>query len=548
MKDMKYSRRSFLEFLGKGSVIGVASVAFAPVLKACKGEVSVSESAVEATPYAANVVFQSISAIKEDTVRLADGFSQQLLIKFEDSISESDYFGTHNDYLAFIPLNEEATEGVLWSNHEYLDPILMGTYAPIGEKTKEQVDKEQYAVGGSLVHVQLVEGNRWEIVMSSKYNRRLTAKTSIPFHWDEAIDGENEAIGTMAGCAGGVTPWGTILSCEENTDQFYGEYIYGEDGEVINRIPGGYGWEAYYDYSPEHYGWVVEVNPLTGEAHKLVALGRCAHECATVHELPDGRVVVYSGDDGNDRCLYKFVSDAPGDLKNGALYVANVEKGEWISLKYDEQAVLQENFKNQTEVLVRMREAAYLVGGSQLNRPEDIEIDPVTGSVFISLTNNKPKGDLHGSILKLTEDSDDKTGLTFKSETFLAGSKEAGFSSPDNLAFDPKGNLWFTTDVGGYTLGSEGYEFMPCNSLFLVPRSGERAGELIRVATAPNESEFTGPFFHPSGKYLFLSVQHPGESSQSRDALTSHWPEGGDSIPRSGVIVISGESLSTLLA
>ncbi|MDA8980334.1 DUF839 domain-containing protein, partial [Chitinophagales bacterium] len=70
----------------------------------------------------------------------------------------------------------------------------------------------------------------------------------------------------------------------------------------------------------------------------------------------------------------------------------------------------------------------------------------------------------------------------------------------------------------------------------------------IRVATAPNESEFTGPFFHPSGKYLFLSVQHPGESSQSRDALTSHWPEGGDSIPRSGVIVISGESLSTLLA
>lgn len=545
---MKYSRRSFLEFLGKGSVIGVASVAFAPVLKACKGEVSVSEAAVEATPYAANVIFESISAIKEDAVRLADGFSQHLLIKFEDSISEADYFGTHNDYLAFIPLNEEATEGVLWSNHEYLDPILMGTYAPTGEKTKEQVDKEQYAVGGSLVHVQLLEGDRWEVVMSSKYNRRLSAKTEIPFLWDEPIDGENEAIGTMAGCAGGVTPWGTILSCEENTDQFYGEYIYDENGEVVNRIPGGYGWEAYYDYSPEHYGWVVEVNPLTGEAHKLVALGRCAHECATVHELPDGRVVVYSGDDGNDRCLYKYVSSAPEDLKNGTLYVANVEKGEWISLKYDEQAVLQENFKNQTEVLVRMREAAYLVGGSQLNRPEDIEIDPVTGSVFISLTNNKPKGDLHGSILKLTEDSDDKTGLTFKSETFLAGSKEAGFSSPDNLAFDPKGNLWFTTDVGGYTLGSEGYEFMPCNSLFLVPRSGARAGELIRVATAPNESEFTGPFFHPSGKYLFLSVQHPGESSQSRDALTSHWPEGGGSIPRSGVIVISGESLSTLLA
>jgi secreted PhoX family phosphatase len=150
--------------------------------------------------------------------------------------------------------------------------------------------------------------------------------------------------------------------------------------------------------------------------------------------------------------------------------------------------------------------------------------------------------------MKLTEDSEDKTSLTFKTETFLAGSKEAGFSSPDNLAFDLKGNLWMTTDVGGYSLGLDGYEFMTCNSLFLIPRSGEKAGELIRVATAPNDAEFTGPFFHPSGDYLFLSVQHPGETTKNIAALTSHWPEGGDSIPKSGVIVISGESLKALLA
>jgi hypothetical protein len=293
---------------------------------------------------------------------------------------------------------------------------------------------------------------------------------------------------------------------------------------------------------------VVEVNPKTGEAKKLVALGRCAHECATMHQLEDGRVVVYSGDDGNDRCLYKYISNKPNDLKDGNLYVANVEEGKWVSLKYEDHAILQEKFKSQTEVLVRMREAAYLVGGSMLNRPEDIEIDPISGDVFISLTNNKPKGDLHGSIMKLTEGSADKTSLSFKTETFLAGNKEAGFSSPDNLAFDLRGNLWFTTDVGGYSLGDTEYEFMPCNSLFLVPRSGERAGELIRVATAPNDAEFTGPFFHPSGKYLFLSVQHPGETTNSLDALASHWPEGGDSIPKSGVIVIGGESLAQLLA
>jgi len=542
---MKYSRRSFLEFLGKGSLVGVVSITAMPLISAC----AENNQEILERPYAANINFGGIEAIKSDEVRLAKGFNQQLLIKFGDPLSEKDSFGTHNDYLAFVPLNEDASEGILWSNHEYLDPILMGTYAAIGEKTLEQIDQEQYVVGGSLVHIRLLENGHWEVVPNSEFNRRITGKTMIPFHWDEAIAGSHEAMGTFAGCAGGITPWGTILSCEENTDSFYGDYVYDElTGEVLDTLPGNYGWENFFDNSPEHYGWVVEVNPKTGEAKKLVALGRCAHECATVHQLSDGRVVIYSGDDGNDRCLYKYISKNAADLKDGTLYVANVEEGKWISLKYEDHAILQERFKNQTDVLVRMRDAAYLVGGSKLNRPEDIEIDPISGDVFISLTNNKPKGDLHGSIMKLREDSADKTSLTFKSETFLAGSEEAGFSSPDNLAFDLKGNLWMTTDVGGYSLGVEGYEFMPCNSLFLIPRSGERAGELIRVATAPNDAEFTGPFFHPNGKYLFLSVQHPGEATTSLDALTSHWPEGGDLIPKSGVIVISGDSLENLLS
>ena len=540
---MKISRRNFLEFLGKGSAVGITSVTVLPILNACK-----TSPAEEVTKeYAANVAFKSLDVLKADEVRLAEGFNQKLLIKFGDPINDTEFFGTHNDYLAFVPLNDDASEGLLWSNHEYHDPILMGTYASPESKTIEQIQTEQKVVGGSILHIQLLEDNTWVLKEGSAYNRRLDGQTKIPFLWDEPIAGSDHAIGTFAGCAGGITPWGSILSCEENTDSFYGDNIYDEvTGEVINKLPGHYGWENHFDYSPEHYGWVVEVNPKTGDAQKLVALGRCAHECATMQQLEDGRLVIYTGDDGNDRCLYKYVSEKANDLKDGTLYVANVEEGKWISLKYEDSAILQEKFKNQTEVLVRMREAAYLVGGSKLNRPEDIEIDPVSGNVFISLTNNKPKGDLHGSILKLIEDSADKTGLSFTTESFLAGSEEAGFSSPDNLAFDLKGNLWFTTDVGGYSLGQGEYGFMPCNSLFLVPRTGTRAGEIIRVATAPNDAEFTGPFFHPGGKHLFLSVQHPGETSQDLDELKSHWPEGGDAIPKSGVIVISGESLEKL--
>ena len=121
------------------------------------------------------------------------------------------------------------------------------------------------------------------------------------------------------------------------------------------------------------------------------------------------------------------------------------------------------------------------------------------------------------------------------------------FSSPDNMAFDPKGNLWFTTDVSGSSLGIGEYAFFNANRLFVIPRSGKNQGQLICVASAPVAAEFTGPFFHPNGKTLFLSVQHPGETSSSLDNLTSHWPQGRNSIPKSSVISISGKSLDALL-
>ncbi|MCB9226794.1 MAG: DUF839 domain-containing protein [Chitinophagales bacterium] len=541
---MNYSRRTFIEFLGKGSVLGVSSIALAPLLKACKTEPT---EATETAEYAAKILFESVVPNSNDAVTLAQGFKDEVLITFGDKISAKDFFGTHSDYIAFIPLNEDASEGILWNNHEYLDPVLMGTYAPYEEKTKEQVDKERYVVGGSFVHIKLSQNGLWSVVQDSEYNIRVNGNTEIPFLWDEKVGDTNSAIGTMGNCAGGITPWGTILTCEENTDMFYGEDIYDENGTIVDKTPSDYHWDKFYDYPTAHFGWVVECNPKTGENQKIVAMGKCAHECATVHQLEDGRVVVYSGDDSNDRCLYKYVSNKANDLKDGTLYVANLEEGKWLTLNYNENEVLQQHFKNQTEVLVRLREAAYLVGGSKLNRPEDIEIDPVTGDVLVALTNNIPKGDYHGSIVKIIEDSADKTGTTFKSEVFQVGGKEHGFSCPDNMAFDPKGNFWFTTDVSGSSIGKGEYEFMLSNGLFLIPRTGEKAGQILRVATAPHDAEFTGPFFHPSGKYLFLSVQHPGEKSKSIDELTSHWPDGGDAIPKSGVIVISGESLDALM-
>src|SRR5205085_1878458 len=115
----------------------------------------------------------------------------------------------------------------------------------------------------------------------------------------------------------------------------------------------------------------------------------------------NGKIVAYTGDDTNDEHLYKFISDSDSSLEKGKLYVANLEKGQWISLDINDQPVLKQNFKNQTEIQIFTREAAKMVGATPMDRPEDIEFDPLTGNVFVALTNNKPKKNYYGSILKI---------------------------------------------------------------------------------------------------------------------------------------------------
>lgn len=176
-------------------------------------------------------------------------------------------------------------------------------------------------------------------------------------------------------------------------------------------------------------------------------MGRFAHECCTLFQLEDKRVVAYTGDDKNSKHLYKFISSKPNSLKEGMLYVADTINGKWLALDWESQPVLKEKFKDQTEVLIRAREAAKLLGATPLNRPEDIEIDPITGNIIVALTNNKDIGDYHGSLLKIEEKGGAFDALEFKASTYMAGGEDSGFSCPDNLAFDQAGNLWFTTDV-----------------------------------------------------------------------------------------------------
>ena len=215
----------------------------------------------------------------------------------------------------------------------------------------------------------------------------------------------------------------------------------------------------------------MEVDPLKGAAKKLTSLGRFAHECATCITSKDGRVVVYSGDDKADQCLYKFISDRPDSLESGELFVANLRKGQWISLDIEKQPILKANFKDQTEVLTFCREAAALVGGSKLDRPEDIEINPQNGEVLVTLTNNMKRFNFHGSILKIVEQGD-HSSLKFKAQDFLVGGHSTGLSSPDNLAFDRNGNLWVCSDMSSKQMAKPIYFPFKNNGLLLYSSIG----------------------------------------------------------------------------
>lgn len=533
------SRRRFLKFLGKSGVVASTLPAVGGLLSACSTGAGFTANAGGSRNVADSI--KPIAPTAKDDFVLSESLQQKVLISWGDLLNEQNQrFGFNNDYLAFIPFDDDnPTDGVLWANHEYPDEFAISGYKVGTQKTLQQAHQEMDAIGGSLVRIRKKNNaETWEVVQNDSHNRRVSARTEIPFSWKGekvSILGSKTAMGTLANCAGGITPWKTVLSCEENWNLYYGvrnpktkEIIYDKDFDVQ--------WSQFYKNPPEHYGWVVEINPLTGDAKKLVAMGRLKREGATVTTARDGRPVVYSGDDRNGGCVYKFIGDAKGSLETGTLYVADVKNGRWLPLDIRKSKKLASAYKTQLDLLIDAREASLLVGGSELDRPEDIEINPITKDIVVALTNNTSVGNYYGSLFRIREKNADPLSMSFESSTLLAGGPESGFVCPDNLEFDQNGNLWFTTDVSESKLGKKQYANFPSNGLYLVPLRGQDAGRALQVGSGPKGSELTGVFFSQDYQTLFISVQHPSNGS--------NWPNGGNSKPKPSVVQIYGEALA----
>src|SRR5690606_31999634 len=145
-----------------------------------------------------------------------------------------------------------------------------------------------------------------------------------------------------------------------------------------------------------------------------------------------------------------------------------------------------------------------------------------------------------GKILKIAETNADPLSMTFVASDFAVGGNESGFACPDNMIFDHAGNLWMTTDISGDMVGEGPYEKFKNNGLFYFPLSSNDADKIFQMASVPVDAELTGLSLSTDRKALFLSVQHPGEKSKSLSELSSHWPSGGNEMPRPAVVQIFG--------
>lgn len=472
------SRRSMLQAGG----VAVLAVGAGSALAACSNTsepapTSSSEAAAPAEP-PAGMNFSSVAPNSEDAVVVADGYEQAVVISWGDPIlpgapafdvnnqtgaSQRGQFGFNNDFAGLLPIDGQPGHYLLVTNFEYATPQFMFPGYDAAAPTRDQFEVEVASMGMGVVEVERTPDGALRPVMG-RYNRRITGDSPFTltgpaagtdFVKTQADPDGRTVLGTIANCAGGVTPWGTVLSGEEN---FHGYFGAPEGSPAVNPVEADrhdrYGvslepsellWETFdprFDLAKtpnevNRFGYIVELNPWDPESTpvKHSAMGRFKHEGANIHVADDGTVVAYTGDDERFDYMYKFVSSRkmapvgpngsdPAAMANnmaildeGTLYVAKLSSdipaaeldgsgklpaagsfsgtGTWIPLLRsgpDGQAESLVDGITAEEAAVFTRMAADKAGATKMDRPEDFEANPKTGKVYVALTNNSERG------------------------------------------------------------------------------------------------------------------------------------------------------------
>ena len=560
--------------------------------------------------------FTGVAPSTADTVVIPPGYTARVLIAWGDPLSDGPAFlpdaansaadqerqwGMHNDGLHFFPLSGGGAgmrRGLLVQNHEYTDDGLLFPDG-VADWTAAKTAKSLAAHGVSVIELRRGQDG-WRVARPSRFARRVTGATPItpggpaaghPLLQTSADPAGRTVLGTLNNCAHGHTPWQTYLACEENFNGYFRKTATPTTLEArygISAAGFGYLWHTTDSRfqvdtepnEPNRFGWVTEIDPLRPASTpiKRTALGRLKHEGATVVEASDKRVVVYMGDDERFEYIYRYASNRPWHeafarrshpLDDGVLSVARFHAdgtGEWLPLTPDNPAL--SGFAGLPDILIRTRQAADAVGATKMDRPEWIDVDPRSGYVYCTLTNNSQRGgtgrppvdaanpranNVYGHIIRWRY-ALDFTEPTFTWDIFaLAGDPAVGahgstisgdkYGSPDGFYVSPAGRLWIQTDVSTSTIDAGAYAGFGNNQMLCADPG---TGETRRFLVGPRQCEITGVVVTPDERTMFVGIQHPGErpDDQPGDPANpkefSSWPDGpsGDR-PRSATLIIT---------
>jgi uncharacterized protein len=285
--------------------------------------------------------------------------------------------------------------------------------------------------------------------------------------------------GTYRNCAGGPTPWGSWISCEENTST-----LATNQPDKATNVSKSHG----YNFEVPATA-TVPVNPVP-----LVAMGRFNHEAVAIDPKTG---IVYETEDRGDSLFYRFIPSQRNNLSKGgtlqALKIKNMPQAKTFAgfPKRQPMPVEWVTIDNPDPATDTVRVEGFGKGAAQFARGEGIWYD--RGEVYFCCTNGgsidltgKPNG--FGQVWRYLPDRD-------TIELFVEARSADELDGPDNIVVAPHGDLIVCEDGA--------------DEQFLVGITPN--GELYRLAkNAINDREFAGACFSPDGRTMFVNIQTPG--------------------------------------
>ncbi|MBE2245925.1 MAG: DUF839 domain-containing protein [Candidatus Competibacteraceae bacterium] len=424
---------------------------------------------------------------------LPEGFTYDILFAESDTVrtanGKAPAKGNH-DLIIYIPDNNRSDKGTLYVSHETL-----------------VIDPHAGDGGGATLLDVVFENGKW-VVIGEKRN--------VDF---------STVGGTVYNCGGTLTPKGTVLTAEELFPSSLSEL----KNPQITSLRG-----MNHMTKEEHMGWMVEVDPIKGEAiQKVYNFGRYTHEDA--YCTPDGKTV-YLTDDYCPAIFFKFETTNPNDYSSGQLYAYQQSQdglsGRWLAMPMDIRS------------LIHIRDTAIAKGATMFVRQEWIQ--EANGKIYISETGydslNLSVHIQNGGTVPHYLEKNHKTGdgiyadpfgrilvfdpITLQMEVLLDGGpieKDGGhFANPDALHIaylQEKPYIIISEDLTGLSMGRVSKEAEEkgwlINEIYFLDLTIAKPtrNDLMRFAVGPRGCETTGSYFTPDGKTYFVNIQHPDKSN-----------------------------------